>query len=150
MNPASLNTAAQPTAEATALPPASHIKIVNLELSQQSTPHYDVTLRLCRPLTNYESHELAAHGSIGLDVSPDDPSQLIATHTTVEEVCDRLPEFHQLLYAAAANGHAAQDTAIQAQKVLNVEEERRQSLVTDTNARLGACPHTHDPLAGAM
>jgi|GEM_PF-116910 len=93
-------------ATASALP-ASHITIIKLELPQQSTRRYDVTLRLCRPLTNYERHEMVAHRSIGLDVSPDDPSQLIATHTTVEEVCDRLPEFHELLCAAAANGHAA-------------------------------------------
>ena len=146
MNPASVPTAAPLTAQTTALPPARHITIVKLELPQQSTHRYDVILRLCRPLTTYESHEMVAHRSIGLDVSPDDPSQLIATHTTVEEVCDRLPEFHELLCAAAANGHAAQDTATQADKVLAVEEKRRQALVTNTNARLGACAHTHDPL----
>lgn len=93
---------------------------------------------------------MVAHRSIGLDVSPDDSSQLVATHTTVEEVCDRLPEFHELLCAVAANGHAAQDTATQAANVLAVEEERRQTLVTDTNTRLRGCPHTHDPLVGAM
>ena len=130
--------------------PANHIAIVKLELPQQPTHRYDVILRLCRPLTDYEIHEMVAHRSIGLEVSPEDPSQLIATHTTVEEVCDRLPEFHELLCAAAANGHAAQDAATQADKVLVVEEERRQTLVTDTNNRLGACPHTHDPLVGAM
>jgi len=136
-------------ATASALP-ASHITIIKLELPQQSTRRYDVTLRLCRPLTNYERHEMVAHRSIGLDVSPDDPSQLIATHTTVEEVCDRLPEFHELLCAAAANGHAAQDAATQADKALLVEEGRRQALVTDANSRLGACPHTHDSLGCAM
>jgi len=130
--------------------PASHITIIKLELPQQSTRRYDVTLRLCRPLTNYERHEMVAHRSIGLDVSPDDPSQLIATHTTVEEVCDRLPEFHELLCAAAANGHAAQDAATQADKALFVEEGRRQALVTEANSRLGACPHTHDSLGCAM
>jgi hypothetical protein len=130
--------------------PASHITIIKLELPQQTTRRYDVALRLCRPLTNYERHEMVAHRSIGLDVSPDDPSQLIATHTTVEEVCDRLPEFHELLCAAAANGHAAQDAAAQADKALVVEEGRRQALVTDANSRLGACPHTHDSLGCAM
>ena len=148
MNLARLTTSA-PLNRETVLP-ASHITIIKLELPQQSTRRYDVSLRLCRPLTNYESHEMVAHRSIGLDVSPDDPSQLIATHTTIEEVCDRLPEFHELLCAAAANGHAAQDTATQADKALVVEEERRQTLVTDANTRLGACPHAHVPLAGAM
>ncbi len=150
MNPASLVTATRPAGQTTALPPASHIAIVKLELPQQSTHRYDVILRLCRPLTDYESHEMAAHRHIGLDVSPDDPSQLMATHTTVEEVCDRLPEFHELLCAAAANGHAAQDIATRADKVIAVEEQRRQTLVADTNTRLGACAHTHDPPIGAM
>jgi hypothetical protein len=145
MNPAQITTSAQPPTD-TVLLPASHITIVKLELPQQSTRRYDVILRLCRPLTTYESRELGAHRSIGLDVSPDDPSQLIATHTTIEEVRDRLPEFHELLTAAAANGHAAQDIATQADKALAVEEERRQTLVTDTNTRLEACPHTHDPV----
>jgi hypothetical protein len=148
MNLARVTTSA-PLARETTLP-ASHITIIKLELPQQSTRRYDVTLRLCRPLTNYERHEMVAHRSIGLDVSPDDPSQLIATHTTVEEVCDRLPEFHELLCAAAANGHAAQDAATQADKALLVEEGRRQALVTDANSRLGACPHTHDSLGCAM
>ncbi len=130
--------------------PANHITIVKLELPQQSTFRYDVILWLCRPLTNSESHKIEAHRSIGLDVSPDDRSRLIATRTTVEEVCDRLPEFHELLCAAAANGHAAQDTATRGDKVIAAEEERRQILVTATNTRLGACPHTHDPLVGAM
>jgi hypothetical protein len=150
MNSENLTAAAHLTTRTSAVPPASHVTIVKLELPQQSTPHYDVTLRLCRPLTNYESHEMAAHQSIGLDVSPDDPSELIATHTTIEEVRDRLPEFHELLCVAAANGHDAQDLDARAQRVLAVEEERRQTLVTDTNNRLGACPHTHDPLAGGM
>jgi hypothetical protein len=148
MNLTRLTTSAPLTRE-TVLP-ASHITIVKLELPQQSTHRYDVILRLCRPLTNYESHEMVAHRSIGLDVSPDDPSQLIATHTTVEEVCDRLPEFHELLCAAAANAHAAHDAATQADKALAVEEDRRQTLVTDANSRLGACPHTHDSLGCAM
>jgi hypothetical protein len=78
------------------------------------------------------------------------PAQLIATHTTIEEVRDRRPEFHELLSAAAANGHAAQDIVTQADKALAVEEERRQTLVTDTNTRLGACPHTHDPVVAVM
>ncbi len=150
MNPASLTTAVDPTKQTAEQSHACHIKIIKLELPQQFTPHYDVTLRLCRALTSYESHEMGAHGSIGLDISPEDQSQLIATHTTVEEVCDRLPEFHELLCAAAAKGHAAHDTALQAEKVLAVEEERRQALVTTTNARLGACPHTHDPLTSVM
>jgi hypothetical protein len=71
-----------------------------------------VILRLCRPPTNYESHELGAYRSMGLDVAPHDPSRLSATHTT------------------------AQDTANQAEKALAVEGERRQTLVTDANARL--------------
>jgi hypothetical protein len=142
-------TTSAPPARETVLP-ASHITIVKLELPQQSTRRYDVILRLCRPLTNYESHEMVAHRSIGLDLSPDDPSQLIATHTTVEEVCDRLPEFHELLCAAAANGHAAHDAATQADKALVAEENRRQTVVTDANSRLGACPHTHDSLGCAM
>ena len=150
MTAAGLTTAAHPTTQTSTLQPAIHVRIVKLELPQQPTHRYDVILRLCRSLTNYESHEMVAHRPIGLEVSPDDPSQLIATHTTVEEVCDRLPEFHELLCTAAANAHAAQDTAIRADKVLAVEEERRQTLVTVTNTRLGACPHSHDPLVGAM
>jgi hypothetical protein len=148
MNLARVTASAPLTRETTM--PASHITIIKLELPQQATRRYDVTLRLCRPLTNYERHEMVAHRSIGLDVSPDDPSQLIATHTTVEEVCDRLPEFHELLCAAAANGHAAQDAATQADRALVVEEGRRQAVVTDANSRLGACPHTHDSLGCAM
>ena len=139
MNPAHPTTAAHPTTETPVLPPAIHLKIIELELLPQSTPRYDVILRLCRPLTSYESRELIAHPAIGLDISPDDPSQLIATHTTVEEVCDRLPEFHELLTAAAADGHAAQETDNQAQHVLEVEETRRQALVADANTRFGAC-----------
>ena len=149
MNPQNFTPATHSTTRTSALTPACHIAIVELERPQQCTPHYDVALRLCRPLTKYESHEMAAHRSIGLDVAPNEPSRLIAAHTTVEEVRDRLPEFHELLCAAVANGLAAQDKAAQAQKVLLVEEHRRQTLVADTNARLGACPHTHDPLAGA-
>jgi hypothetical protein len=91
--------------------PASHITIIKLELPQQPTRRYDVTMRLCRPLTTCEGREMVAHRSIGLDVSPDGPSQLIATHTIVEEV-------------------------------------RRQKLITDANARLGTCPHNHDPMVG--
>lgn len=144
MNPAQLTTSTPPVTET--VRPASHLKIIELELPQQSTRRYDVNLRLCRPLTSYETHELSTHRPIGLDVSPDDSSLLIATLTTIEEVCDRLPEFHELLTAAAATGHAAQDAAAQAQKVLAVEEARRQALVTDTNTRLGTCPHTHDPV----
>lgn len=139
MNPAHPTHAGHPTTETPVLPPASHLKIIELELLPQSTPRYDVILRLCRPLTIYESRELIAHPAIGLDISPGDPSQLIATHTTVEEVCDRLPEFHELLTAAAAAGHAAQDSATQAQHVLAVEEARRQALVADANTRFGAC-----------
>ncbi len=146
MNPAQHTTSPPPVSET--VRPASHLKIVELELPPQSTPCYDVMLRLCRPLTSYETHELSTYRPIGLDVSPQDPSQLIATHTTIEEVCDRLPEFHELLTVAAATGHAAQDTATQAQKVLAVEEARRQALVTDANARLGTCLHTHDPVIG--
>lgn len=107
-------------------------------------------MRLCRPLTSYEIHELIEHRSIGLDVSPDDPSQLIATHTTLEEVRDRLPEFHERLAAAAANGHAAQDAAHREEKAHNAEEDRRQLLVSDINAALGACAHTHDPAVGVV
>jgi len=143
MNPAHLTTSAPPTRE-TVLP-ASHVTIIKLELPQQPTRRYDVMVRLCRPLTIYEGREMVAYRSI-----PDDPSRLIATHTTIEEVCDRLPEFHEPLTAATVNGHAAQDTATQAQKSLAVEEARRQTLVIDTNARLGTCPHTHDRLVGAM
>jgi hypothetical protein len=150
MNAARLNEAADPATATSPLPTACHISIVRLELPQQFTPHYDVTLRLCRRLTSYESHEMVAHRSIGLDVFPGDSSKLIATHTTVEEVRDRLPEFHGLLCAAASVGATAQNTAMAAQRVLDVEEQRRQVVVTDTNARLGACPHTHDPLVGAM
>ena len=139
MNPAHPTTAAHPTTETPVVPPANHLKIIELELLPQSTPRYDVILRLCRPLTSYESRELIAHPAIGLDILPDDPSHLIATHTTVEEVCDRLPEFHELLSAAAADGHAAQDSATQAQHVLAVEEARRQALVADANTRFGAC-----------
>jgi len=65
-------------------------------------------------MTSSESHELTAHRSIGLDVSPNDPSQL--THTTVEEVQGRLPEFHELLTAAAAGAHIGQDPAAQTPK----------------------------------
>jgi hypothetical protein len=130
--------------------PASHITIIKVELPQQSTRRYDVNLRLCRPLTTYECHQLGTLRSIGLDVSPDDPSQLIATHTTIEEVRDRLPEFHALLAAAAADSRAAEDSADQAQKALAVEEARRQTLVQETNTRLGACPHAHDSLVAAM
>lgn len=148
MNPAQLTMSAPPPRD-TVLP-ETHITIIKLELPQQSTRRYDVILRLCRRLTSYESHEMGAHRAIGLDVSPDDPAQLIATHTTIEEVCDRLPEFHELLTAAAANAHAAQDTAVQALKSLAVEEVRRQAVVTEANARLGTCPHTHDRLVGAM
>jgi hypothetical protein len=54
MNLARVTTSAPLTRE-TALP-ASHVTIVKLELPQQSTRRYDVTLRLCRPLTSYESH----------------------------------------------------------------------------------------------
>jgi hypothetical protein len=146
MNPPQVTTSPPVTREMVL--PASHITIVKIELPQQSTRLYDVILRLCRPLTTYESHQLGAHQAIGLDVSPDDPSQLIATHTTAEEVRDRLPEFHEVLTAAAAAGLAAQDSAAQAQKALVVEEARRQTLVRDTNARLGTCPHSHDPVVG--
>lgn len=124
--------------------PATHLSIVEIELPQQDGHRYDVLLRLCRPLTRYESHELVAHRSIGLEVSPDDPSRLIATRTTVEEVCDRLPEFHELLSEAADVGLAAQDAATRARNVHEVEETRRQHLVDDANASLQACPHTHD------
>ncbi|RZT25852.1 hypothetical protein EV589_1600 [Mycobacterium sp. BK558] len=124
--------------------PATHLSIVEIELPQQDGHRYDVTLRLCRPLTRHESHELVAHRSIGLEVSPDDPSRLIATRTTVEEVCDRLPEFHELLSEAADVGQAAQDAATRARNVHDVEEARRQHLVDDANASLRACQHTHD------
>jgi hypothetical protein len=141
MNPAHISTAQ---------PPSSHLNIIKLEVPQQDGRRYDVMLQLCRPLTSYENHELIAHRSIGLDASPDDPSQLIATHTTIEEVRDRLPEFHELLTAAAVNGHAAQDTATRVQEALDMEEARRQALVSDINACLGACSHTHDPAVGAV
>ncbi|MGA7135932.1 MAG: hypothetical protein WBZ15_26990 [Mycobacterium sp.] len=150
MNPADLTTAIHPTTQTTSRSPATHLKIIELELPQQNNPCYDVTLRLSRPLTDSESHELTAHRSIGLDFSPDDPSQLIATHTTVEEVQDRLPEFHELLTAAAAGAHTAQDPAAQSPKAVAVEEARRQSLVSDTNARFGASPHTVEPVVDAV
>jgi hypothetical protein len=67
----------------------------------------------------------------------------------VEDVRDRPPEFHQLLTAAVTDADAAQDTATQAQNALAQEEARRQSLVSETNARLGACPHTQDQVVGA-
>jgi hypothetical protein len=149
MNPASPSTAAS-TGHTTVQPTDRHLKIVNLALPEQESPRYDVMMRLCRPLTGYEIDELIEHRSIGLDVSPDDPSQLIATHTTIEEVRDRLPEFHELLSAAAANGHSAQDTATREEKTRNAEEARRQLLVSDINANLGACSHDHDPAVGTM
>ncbi|MBO0676192.1 hypothetical protein JRC04_01805 [Mycolicibacterium sp. S2-37] len=126
-----------------------HLKIIKLELPTQDGHHYDVMLRLCRPLTTHEVHEVAIHRSIGLEVSPDDPSLLIAAHTTVEEVRDRLPEFHGMLATASAAAHAAQDTATHAQEVLATEETRRQALVDDTNLNLGAGPNNHDPAVGA-
>lgn len=130
--------------------PAGHLKIVKLELSPQDGPRYDVLLQLCRPLTNYEINELGVHRSIGLDVSPDDPSRLIATHTTVEDVQDRLPEFHDLLTTAAADAHAAKDAADHARDAVAMEESRRQMVLSDANLSLGACPHTHDPEVGAV
>ncbi|WP_197375291.1 hypothetical protein [Mycolicibacterium baixiangningiae] len=144
MNPANLSSAA-PTTHSAEQPTDRHLKIINLELPEQDSPRYDVMMRLCRPLTSFEIHELIEHRSIGLEVSPDDPSQLIATHTTIEEVRDRLPEFHELLSAAATDAHAAQDVATRKEETHNTEEARRQLLVGDINASLGACSHTHDP-----
>jgi hypothetical protein len=148
MKPAPLDAAA-PSTQTMPRAAGSHLKIVELELPQQAGLRYDVMLRLCRPLTRYEIDEMRVHCSIGLDVSPDDPSQLIATHTTVEQVRDRLPEFHELLAAATADAHGAQDSANDAQDALATEEARRQHLVQETNARLGACEHTHDPAVDA-
>lgn len=125
-----------------------HLKIVELALPQQDSIRYDVMMLLCRPLTAFEIDALIVHRSIGLDVSPDDPARLIATHTTIEEVRNRLPEFHELLCAAAADGHAAQDAASEARDALAVEESRRQALVTDANANLGPCSHVHDAAVG--
>jgi hypothetical protein len=141
--------AAVPSVPAMVLP-ANHLTIVKLELSQQAGPRYDVMLRLCRPLTGYESRELAVHRPIGLDVSADDPSQLIASHTTVQEVCDRLPEFQELLSAAVSDADAAQNRATQIEDDLAAEQARRQKLVDDTNIGLGAGAHIHDPVVGAM
>jgi hypothetical protein len=142
-----LHTVASPTHSAAQ--PDRHLKIVELGLPQQDNFRYDVMMRLCRPLTSYEAEALSVHRSIGLDVSTDDPSHLIATHTTIEEVRDRLPEFHELLAAAAAVGHAAEDTATAARDALAVEESRRQTLVGDINASLGPCSHDHDAAVDA-
>lgn len=142
MNPATLSTTAHDTHTHTQ--PPTHVKIIKLELRQQDSRRYDILLHLCRPLTSYEKDALAVHRTIGLEISPDDPSQLIATHTTVEEVHDRLPEFHELLSAAAANGHAAQYNAMRAREAIATEEIRRQSLVSDVNSFLGGCPQAHD------
>jgi hypothetical protein len=142
MTPAHPSTSAAAT-PGEALLPASHLKIVKIELAPQDSPRYDVVLHLCRPLTNYEINELGVHRSIGLDVSTDDPSQLIATHTTVEDVQDRLPEFHDLLTTAAADAHAAQEAADHARDAVAAEESRRQMVVSEANFGLGACPHTH-------
>ena len=144
MSSSRLSTAV-PSMGTAAAPPTQHLTIIKLALPQQDGRRYYVALQLCRPLTSYEIHELSAHRSIGLDVSPEDPWQLIATHTTVEEVRDRLPEFHELLSTAAAEAHTAQETALRAQNNRAVEEARRQALVSDANVSLGACPHTHDP-----
>ncbi|MCZ8380905.1 hypothetical protein O6P37_18725 [Mycobacterium sp. CPCC 205372] len=142
MTPAHPNTSAAATPGQEQLP-ASHLKIVKLELSPQDSPRYDVLLQLCRPLTNYEMHELEVHRSIGLEVSADDPSQMIATHTTVEDVQDRLPEFHDLLTTASADAHAAQAAADHARDAVAAEESRRQKVISEANSALGACPHTH-------
>ena len=72
MNPENLIAAAHPTTQTSALPPATHVTIVELELLQQFTPHYDVTLRLCRPLTNYEARKWP----------PTNPSDLTSPPTT--------------------------------------------------------------------
>jgi hypothetical protein len=148
MKPAPLDAAA-PSTQTMPHTTASHLKIVEIELPQQEGLRYDVMLRLCRPLTSYEIDELRVHQSIGLDVSPDDPSRLVATHTTVEDVRDRLPEFHELLAAALADAHGAQDSADHVQDALAAEEARRQQLVSETNTRLGACDHTDDPAVDA-
>jgi hypothetical protein len=66
------------------------------------------------------------------DTVPHDSSQLIAIHTTVEEVRDRLPKFHELPTAAAVDGPTALGAADQAGKARAVEGKRRQTLVTDT------------------
>ena len=139
MNPADAATAAHPGTNASPAA-ASHLKIVKVELPQQSTHRYSVILRLCRALTDHEVHELVAHLPHGLEVRPDDASQLIATRTTIEDVCDRLPEFHELLAVASAEHDVAHDTLTQTQARVarGVEEARRQALVTEINARLGA------------
>jgi len=142
MTPPHPNTSAAATPGQERLP-ASHLKIVKLELSPQDGPRYDVLLQLCRPLTNYEINELEVHQSIGLDVSGDDPSQLIATHTTVEDVQDRLPEFHDLLTTASHDAQAAQAAADHARHAVAAEESRRQKVISEANSALGACPHTH-------
>lgn len=144
MNPAHLGPAA-PRTQTTATPQVSHLGIIGIELPQQEGRRYDVILRLCRPLTTYESRELIAARAVGLEVSPDNPSQLTATQTSIEEVRDRLPELHELLTTAATAGHDAQETADRAHEVLAVEEARRQALVSDTNSCLNACTHSHDP-----